>query len=338
MTLTARLQGALGIALLILGLAAFAVPTAAQGRPKVVVSFSILADLVSVIGGDRVEVTALIGPGGDSHTFEPTPADARAIAEAELVVINGLNFEEWINGLIVSAGFAGPVVVASDGIVLLALADEAHDHEEDEHGDEEHEDEHEEDEHGDEEHEDENGHEHDHGEFDPHAWQDVANVRVYVENIALALTALDPGGAEQFATNLSAYLAALAIVEAEIVEAVAALPRDGRTIVTSHDAFGYLGAAYGLRFLAPQGVNPEALPGAGEVATLIDQIRSEGIDAVFVEALTDPRIVEQIARETGAVIGGALYSDTLSDRNGPAGTYIEMMRHNLRTIVGALNG
>ncbi len=318
------------IILLTLGLAAIGQsPAIAQEKLKIVTSFTILADLTSAIGGDRVEVTTIIGPGGDAHAFEPSPADARAIAEADLVIINGLEFESWIDRLISSVGYAGPVVVASEGID--PLPGEGHEHEE---AGDDHDHEHEEaaDEHD---HEAE-GDGHDHGEFDPHGWQDVANTRLYVANIAAALTSIDRDGEAFYADNLAAYDAELALLDDEIRAAIDALPEENRTIVTSHDAFGYFAAAYGLEFLAPLGINPEAAPGARATATLIQQIEDEGIDAVFIEALTDPRLIEQIAEETGASIGGALYSDTLSEEDGPAPTYLEMMRHNVRTLAAAL--
>lgn len=298
---------------LALGLVAIGqAPAVAQERLKVVTSFTILADLASVVGGERVDITTIIGPGGDAHAFEPTPADARAIAEADLVIINGLEFEPWIERLIASVGYAGPIATASEGIDPLS---DEHEHEAGE-----------------------EAHDHDHGAFDPHAWQDVANTRIYAANIAAALTSIDPDDAAVYAANLTAYDAELALLDEEIRTAIDALPDDHRTIVTSHDAFGYFGAAYGLEFLAPQGVNPEAVPGARATANLIQQIQDEGIDAVFIEALADPRLIQQIADETGATIGGALYSDTLSEEGGPAATYLDMMRHNIRTLAAALGG
>jgi zinc/manganese transport system substrate-binding protein len=280
-------------------------PLSAQQPITVVATFSILSDFVSVIGGDRVEVTSIIGPGGDVHAFEPSPADARTIAEADLVVLNGLDFEGWIDRLIRAAGYSETIVVASRAVIPLAedldspgrpVAP------------------------------------------DPHAWQSVANARIFASNIASALTVVDPAGRAHYSANLLDYTAELDALEEEIVAAISALPEYRRTIVTSHDAFGYFAAAYSLAFVAPSSVNPGAFPTARAVAELIRQMKAEGIDAIFVEALADPRLVEQIARETGAAIGGTLYSDTLSAEGGPADTYLRMMRHNLRTLVDALAG
>ncbi|MHA1560006.1 MAG: metal ABC transporter solute-binding protein, Zn/Mn family [Alphaproteobacteria bacterium] len=281
-------------------------PGSAQQPVTVVATFSILSDFVSVIGGDRVEVTAIIGPGGDVHAFQPSPADARAIAEADLVVVNGLEFEGWIDRLIRAAGYDGSLVIASRGVV--PLTDDV----------------------------DTIGNTDETGVPDPHTWQSVENAKIYASNIADALTAIDPAGRALYATNLLEYTAELDALNDEIVAAINALPEDRRTIVTSHDAFGYFADAYSLSFVAPLSVNPGALPGARETADLIRQIKAEGIDALFAEALADPRLLEQIARETGATIGGAIYSDTLSAENGPADTYLRMMRHNLNTLVGAL--
>jgi len=288
--------------LLAVGLAVMASSHAlAQERLSVVASFTILGDLIQAIGGDRVEVTTLVGPGADSHGFVPTPADARAVAEADIVVVNGLGFEGWLTRLTDAAGFGGPIVVATDGVQPLEAA-----------------------------------HEDEHGSVDPHAWQNAANVEIYVGNIAAALTAADPGGAAYYQERLAGYRNELAALDSDIRNAVAALPPNRRAAVTSHDAFGYFSASYGITFLAPQGINPEAEAAAGDVAALIRQITDNDIGAVFIETINDPRLIEQIARETGATIGGTLYSDTLSEPGGPAATYLEMMRYNTDAIVTAL--
>ena len=293
-----------GLFLFALGLqAAGQMPAVAQERPSVVVSFTILADLVSAIGGERVDVTTIVGPGGDAHAFQPSPTDARAVAEADLVVINGLGFEGWFDRLISATRYGGVTLVASEGVVPLSQDADAFGAQ----------------------------------AGDPHAWQNVANARIYVANIANALIRADPGGASLYAANLIDYGAKLDELEDEIISAIGGIPEDHRTVVTSHDAFGYFAAAYSLVFVSPQGINPDALPGARGAADLIRQINADGIDAVFVEALADARLIEQIARETGAAIGGALYSDTLSAIDGPASTYLSMMRHNLNTLVSALS-
>lgn len=282
----------------------------AQDRLPVVASVSILGDLVARVGGDRVAVTVLVGPDGDAHVFQPSPADARAVAGARAVVVNGLGFEPWLDRLIEAAGYAGPVIVASRDVTPLALArGEADDpdHAAD-----------------------------DHGPADPHAWQDVANARLYVAAIAEGLAAADPGGAATYRANAAAYGAELDALDAAIRAAVAALPPDRRRIVTSHDAFAYFARAYGVTFVAPQGMSTEAEASAADVAALIAQVRAEGTPALFLENVSDPRLLDRIAAETGAAIGGTLYSDALSGPEGPAASYLAMMRHNIATLTAAL--
>jgi len=301
----------------------------AAGEIKAIASFSILADMVARIGGERVAVTALVGPDGDAHVFQPTPSDARNVATANVVFVNGLGFEGWLDRLITAAGYKGPVITATEGIATLAMEEEeekeeGHDHDHDH-------------DHADGDHDKAEGEEpHHHGGVDPHAWQSIANARIYAANIASGLAKVDPKNAATYAANRDRYLADLDVVEKEILSMVKDLPQDRRKIVTTHDAFGYFGDAYGLSFLAPQGMSTDAEPSAGDVAALIRQIRAEDIRAVFVENITDRRLLDQIARETGAKVGGTLYSDSLSAPTGPAGTYLDMMRHNIRAIAGAL--
>lgn len=349
----------------LLALAALATPTVAEDRLKVVASFSILGDIVANVGGDRVEVLTLVGPDGDAHVYQPSPADAEAVSGAAVLVVNGIGFEGWIDRLIEASGTGAAIVTASAGVDPLAFGgaetadgaghadDHGHDHaaetgdahaHDDEHG------------HGDgHAHDDGHGHDnghghdetagedhagdhagHDHGAFDPHAWQSVGNVALYVGNIERGLAAADPDGAPTYRANAAAYLAELEALDNEIRTAIAALPQDRRTIVTSHDAFSYFAQAYGLTFVAPQGVSTEAEASARDVAALITQIRAMGIAAVFVENIADPRLLDRIAAETGARIGGTLFSDALSDADGPAPTYIAMMRHNLGQLTAAL--
>ncbi|GGK53855.1 metal ABC transporter solute-binding protein, Zn/Mn family [Salinarimonas ramus] len=315
-----------------------AAPGVAQERLPVVATFSILGDVVAQVGGERVTLTTLVGPDGDGHVYSPTPADARRVAEAEIVFVNGLEFEGWIDRLIASAGTDATIAVASEGASLLET-DDGHGHEEDAHDhDHAHDDDHAHD------HDHAHAHDHDdhahddhaHGFYDPHAWQDVENVVVYATNVRDALIAADPEGADTYRANAESYIAALRVLDEEIAAAVAAIPEERRTVVTSHDAFGYFEHAYGLEFVAPQGVSTEAEASARDVAMLITQIRETGADAVFVETITDERLMRRIAEETGAAIGGTLYSDALSPADGPAPTYIEMMRHNIRTLSEAL--
>lgn len=266
----------------------------------VVASFSILGDMVRQVGGERVRLTTLVGPDSDAHVYRPTPADARAIAEARLLVINGLGFEGWIDRLTEASGYKGLIVTATAGVEPRRMADP------------------------------------DHGKIDPHAWQSLANARIYVHNIANGLAEIDPAGADIYRSNAARYIEEIDVVEAQVREAVDTLPAERRKVVTSHDAFGYLSAAYGIEFHAPVGFSTEEEASAGDVARLIRQINREKIPAVFVDNISDRRLLDQIVRETGARIGGTLYSDALSKEDGPAGTHLGMMLHNIRTLVSAL--
>ena len=303
-------------ALVALSLAA---PAAAQSDTPipVVATFSILADMVERIGGEHVDVTTLVGPDGDAHVYQPTPAAARSVSEAAILVVNGLEFEGWLERLVEASGFEGVRVVATDGIEPIAYEDD-HDHHDHHH--------------------DHAGHDHHHhGAFDPHAWQSLGNAVTYVDNITAALAQADPENADTFQQNRAAYVAEIEALDAEIREVLAVLPQARRTIVTSHDAFQYFGRDYGLTFLAPQGLSTESEASAQDVARLIERIREEGISAVFVENITDSRLLEQIANETGATIGGTLYPGALSGPAGPAPTYLDMMRHNAATLAQALS-
>lgn len=314
-------------------------PAFAQDRVQAVATFSILGDLVQQVGGERVDVTTLVGPDGDGHVYSPTPADARRLAEADIIFKNGLLFEGWIDRLIASSGTQAPVIVAAENIETIPDAGHGHDHDDhghdhDDHGHDHDDHGHSHDDHG---HDhDDHGHDHDdhghvHGDYDPHAWQDVGNVKVYVANIRDALIAHDPDGADVYSANAEAYIAELAALDAEIREAVDALP-EGALVITSHDAFRYFTHAYGLEFDAPVGTSTEVEATARDVARLIETIRAQDIRAVFAESLTDARLIEQIAREAGVPVAGTLYSDALSPPDGPAGTYIDMMRHNISLI------
>lgn len=304
-------------ALIALGLMT-ATPALADQPLKVVASFSILGDIVANVGGDKIALTTLVGPNGDAHVFQPSPADARAVAGADVVIVNGLGFEGWIERLTEASGYKGPVIVASQGITPREMAEEEEGYEEHaghDHADHDH---------------------HDHGNIDPHAWQNIGNVIAYVDTIATALIAADPADRAAYEANAAAYKAKLTALDAKVKAAIAALPPERRKIITSHDAFGYFAAAYGLEVLAPQGVSTESEASAKGVATLIRQIKKEKAPAVFLENITDPRLIDRIAKETGAHIGGTLYSDALSDASGPASTYIAMFEHNLAALAAAL--
>jgi zinc/manganese transport system substrate-binding protein len=294
-----------------LTLAASALPAAAQSteKLKVVASFSILGDMVRNVGGERIELVTLVGPNGDAHVYSPTPADGRRLTEAKVVFTNGLKFEGWIDRLIKSSGTKAARVEAAQGVKPLKGEEGGHGH----------------------------GHHHDHGGADPHAWQSIGNAKTYVANIRDALIAADAAGKEAYEANAGAYLKRLDELEAEVKSLVASIPAERRRIITSHDAFRYFEAAYGIDFVSPQGVSTESEASAKDVARIIQQIRRDRIVAVFVENVSDARLMERIAKETGAKIGDRVYSDALSEPNGPAGTYIDMMRHNIRAFSAALS-
>jgi zinc/manganese transport system substrate-binding protein len=297
-----------------------ALPATAQPieNIKVVATFSILGDMVTKIGGEHVFVTTLVGPNGDTHVYRPTPAAARTLREADVLIVNGLGFEGWLSRLVEASGFDGNQVVATTGIKAIPYEkEETHD----EHSNEKHHDKHA----GD-----------DHGAFDPHAWQSLAHAVIYVNNITAALAQINPDNAATFYQNRAAYIAEINELDKQIHEMVASLPQNRRTVVTSHDAFQYFGGNYGLTFLAPQGLSTESEASAQDMAHLIQQIREKQISSVFVENITNPRLLQQIAKETGASIGGTLYPGALSEPDGPASTYLEMIRHNATMLAKAL--
>lgn len=295
---------------------------------KVVATFSILGDFAKNVGGDRIELTTLVGPNGDAHVYEPRPTDAAAVSGADVVLVNGLHFEGFLHRLIEASSTKATVVELSKGARILEVAKDEHDHGDEEQAHENHGDSHE-------------GHDHaghDHGPIDPHAFQSVANARVYVKNVADAFCAADAAGCDSYKANADAYTKQLDALEAEVKAAVASIHADKRTVITSHDAFGYFERDYGIDFLAPEGISTEAEASAADVAQLVRQIREDKASAIFVENITNQRLVEQISSETGLKIGGTLYSDALSDADGPAATYIDMMKNNIGAIKGAIQG
>ncbi|MEO0003570.1 MAG: hypothetical protein RLZZ22_1262 [Pseudomonadota bacterium] len=277
---------------------------AAEPALRVVASFSILGDLVRQVGGERVAVEVLVGPGSDAHVYSPKPAQARQVGQAQLVFSNGLGFDGWMERLLKSAGFKGRHVAASAGIQPLKGAA-------DEHG---------------------------HGPtaVDPHVWQDVVRAQAYVKNIAQGLCAADAAGCDGYRRNAAAYGQQLDALDQEIRRAWSAIPARQRLVISSHDAFGYYASAYGVRFLAPQGVSTDSEASAQGVARLVRQIRQEKASALFVESIADPRLIEQIARETGLKASGdGLYSDSLA-LQGEAASYLGMMRYNTRVLTAAI--
>jgi len=273
----------------------------ATDKIKAVASFSILADMVGQVGGDRVNVIALVEPDGDAHVYEPTPADARNLAAANILFVNGHGFEGWMDRLEKSSGFKGKTVTASTGVTSRQMVEDEK------------------------------------KVTDPHAWQSLANGKLYVANIRDGLIAVDPEGKVIYEANAAKYLDEIAKEEAIVTETLAKLPEARRKIITSHDAFGYFGEAYGLEVIAPEGVSTESEASAKDVAKIIRQIKAEKIPAVFMENITDHRLLDQIAKETGAKIGGTLYTDALSPPSGPAATYLDMFRNNIETLSEALS-
>jgi zinc/manganese transport system substrate-binding protein len=271
-------------------------PAHAQGPLNVVASFSILGDFVKNVGGDRVSVTTLVGPDGDVHVYTPAPADARKVADAKLLIINGLGLEGWLPRLVQSSGGKAVIVAATKGIAPLTIGTDA----------------------------------------DPHAWQSVANAKIYVANIRDALVAADPAGAAVYRTHAEAYLAQLDGLDREVRAAVARIPPAHRKVISTHDAFGYFAAAYGIAFIAPLGVSTDSEASARDLAAIITEIRTQKIPAVFMENISDPRLIRRISAETGAKIGGTLYSDSLTGEKGAAPTYIELVRHNIKALTSAL--
>ncbi|MHB0775169.1 metal ABC transporter substrate-binding protein [Halomonas sp. WWR20] len=313
------------LALLVLGSGLGGMPAAQAADPlDVVASFSILGDMVEQVGGEHVTVNTLVGAEGDAHVYSPSPSDAQALAKADLVVINGLQFEGWMERLIDASGYTGPRVVASQGVEPLAFEEGEDEHHEHEH-----------------EHDDHESHEHhahdmhDHGGTDPHAWQDLQRGEQYVRNIRDGLIDADPAHADAYRANAAEYLEEIHALDAEIRERLSAIPPQRRTIITGHDAFGYFSNAYNLEFLAPVGISTEAEPSAADMAQLIRQIRERDVRALFLESMGNPGMIEQLREETGVAIGGTLYADTLA-KQGEASTYLGMFRHNVAVLSEAL--
>jgi zinc/manganese transport system substrate-binding protein len=274
-----------------------AAPAARAQQPmNVVASFSILGDFVKNVGGDRVSVSTLVGPDGDVHVYTPAPSDAKKIADAKLVIINGLGLEGWLPRLVQSAGSKAMIVTATDGIAPLKIGSDA----------------------------------------DPHAWQSVPDAKIYVTNIRSALVTADPAGAAIYRANTETYLAKLDALDREVREAIAQIPLARRKVISTHRAFGYFAAAYGIEFIAPLGVSTESEPSARDIAAVITPIRTLRIPAVFLENISDGRLIARIAAETGARVGGTLFSDSLTGEKGDAPTYIELVRHNIKTLTNAL--
>ncbi len=277
------------------------VPPGADTRPLVVSTASIFADMAEVIGGDVIRVESIVPLGGDPHTYEPTPAAAALVTSADLLLRNGLTFEGWLNELIRYSGTSAPVTLITKGIAPLGSLSYA-------------------------------------GSEDPHAWMDAQNGLVYAKNIYEALAVTFPQYADQFAFNYNIYRQQIAEVDAWIRDTIVSIPAGQRVLITSHDAFQYYGRAYGLRLEAILGTSTDADAQTNDVARVIAVIRDNGVPAVFVESTVNPRMIRQIAEDTGASVGGSLFSDSIGDADSGAPTYLDMLRYNTRTIVRGLTG
>jgi zinc/manganese transport system substrate-binding protein len=296
---------------------------------RVVASFSIIGDMVKEIGGEHVSLTTIVGPDGDAHSFEPTPRDVKALSQAQLLVINGLDFEGWLPRLIKASGFKGAQLVASAGVALRHLSD-ANDNDEiavgsagktDAHSaGQDH----------------DRDREHDHGDIDPHAWQSLSNGMIYAKNIADGLSQADPRRRAYYQGRAEIYIGRMAKLDAEIKQAFTGIPEARRKVLTSHDAFGYFAQAYGIRFISVVGLSSQAEPSANEVAKIIDRARKEHVSGVFMENTTNSRLVTQIAREAGSKVGGSLYSDALAPPDQPASTYLGMFNWNAGQLIYVL--
>jgi len=289
-----------------------AYPTLAQDKLQVVASFSIIGDFARKIGGDHVELKTLVGPNGDAHVYEPKPADAIAVARADVVLTNGLLFEGFLKRLIEASGTSAPIVELTDGVDVLQDPNGGHYHFVD-------------------------------GEAvfhaqpnNPHAWQSIAAAKVYVANIAAAFCSVDAANCADYEANAVTYTEQLTALDRDVRDAISAIPEDQRVIVVAHDAYQYFARDYGLKFLSPVGISTESEASAADVAGLIREVRDQNASAVFAENIADSRLVEQIASEAGLELGGTLYSDALSEPDGPAPTYVEMMRANVSTITTAI--
>ncbi|MET3589700.1 zinc/manganese transport system substrate-binding protein [Bartonella silvatica] len=286
----------------------FPFSASAHNKIKVVASFSILADFVKNVGGDHISMTTLVGPNANTHTYEPTPRDAQTLKKAEIIFINGLHLEGFIDRLITASGTKALLVNASANVSPLELKNQ-------EHSTQQH---------------------HHHSNIDPHAWQTIPNVEIYIKNIAAAFCKIDQKSCVNYRKNADSYIQKLQRMQKTLKAKLATIPKDKRIIITSHDAFDYFAKEYDFTILAPQSASTESEATAADVAKLIKQIKTYKAAALFVENIFTPRLIKQISEETGLKIGGTLYSDALSNENGPAATYLDMIEHNIETIIDAI--
>jgi zinc/manganese transport system substrate-binding protein len=265
-----------------------------------VASFTVLADIVKQVGGDRVKVKSLVGPDGDPHTFEPTPQDSLALSKADVVFVSGLGLEGWMDRLVTASGYKGQPVVASRGVTTRSMEEEGK------------------------------------SITDPHAWNSMQNGVIYATNVMNALIKADPDDAAAIRQRGENYIQQLKKLDSWAKKAFQAIPLEKRKVLTSHDAFGYFGQRYDVSFLAPVGFSTEAEASASDVGSLIDQLKQQHINSYFIENQTDPRLVKQIASATGAQPGGELYPEALSAASGPAATYEAAFKHNVNAMLGSM--
>jgi ABC-type Zn uptake system ZnuABC Zn-binding protein ZnuA len=284
-------------------------------RLRVVATTSIVGDVVRNVAGDRIEVVQLMPLGADPHAFEPTPQDAAAIGEAQLVFANGAGLEAFMDRLLASAGEDTLVVEVSEGVPLLEYLD---DHEDDDDHDDD---------------------DHDHEGDDPHVWFDPGNVKVWVTNIEATLRALDPDGASTYRANADAYLSELDALDDWIRAQVATVPEERRKLITDHAVFAYFAQTYGFEQVGVviAGSSTLSAPSARDLAALQDVIREHGVPAIFVGTTVDPRLSEQVASDTGIDVV-RVYTGSLGEPGSPADTYLAFMRHNVTQIVETLSG
>ncbi|RWA70721.1 zinc ABC transporter substrate-binding protein AztC [Mesorhizobium sp.] len=304
------------LAMSVITLSAFATSSAFAAPLKVVASFTVIADLAKNVGGDRVNITTIVGPDGDAHVYEPSPADAVAMAGADIVLVNGLHFEGFLQRLVDASATKASIVTLTNGVTPIDFKPEFADADAAEGA----------------------GTSGGKTGTDPHAFQSIANAKIYVKNVVDAFCTADAEGCDSYKANAAAYTAKLDALEGEVKAAIQSIPEAKRVVITSHDAFGYFEHEYGLTFLAPQGISTDSEPSAADVAKLVEQVKQDKAAAIFIENITNPRLIEQIAGETGIKVGGTLYSDALSGSDGPASTYIDMMHNNITQIKGAILG
>ena len=316
----------------------------ATEKVKVITSFSVLGDIVQEIGGDKIALTTLVTENGDTHAFKPSPKDVRGVSKADLIVINGLGFEGWLPRLIEASHFDGMQVIASNGIKALdghdehkdhdADHDEYKDHDADHDGHKDHDADH--DEHKDHDEAKDHDEHKDHDGIDPHAWHSIRSIQIYAANIRKGLTKVDPKNSTYYTANFNAYLLKLKALDNDIQMMFDTVPVIQRKVIVPHNAFAYFARDYGIGFHALQGTSTDSEASAADIAAVIDQIRDNNIKAIFIENVTDNRLIKQISEDTKVTVAGKLYSDALSGKNEQASTYLQMMEYNATTIYNAI--